>query len=249
MVITTVLLYFVARERWNWSALRAGAVCGFFLIIDLSFFGANIIKVLDGGWFPLLLAALIFVVMLTWKKGRSILQQRIQQETEELEDFLYRIEHKDLTRVGGVAVFMNGNATRTPPALLHNLEHNKVLHERVIFVTVKTRQIPHVDPQERCKFEPMGNGFSRVRLYYGYMEKPDVPRDLAAIDYPGYEFPADDVTYFLGRETIIATKKYSGMARWREKLFAFLSRNARSATSYFRIPANRVVELGEQVEI
>ncbi|HEX6126161.1 MAG TPA: potassium transporter Kup [Pyrinomonadaceae bacterium] len=249
MVITTVLLYFVARERWNWSVLRASLVCGFFLIIDFSFFGANIIKVLDGGWFPLLLAALIFLVMATWKKGRSILQQRIQNETEELEDFLYRIEHEDLTRVGGVAVFMNGNATRTPPALLHNLEHNKVLHERVIFVTVKTRQIPHVDMHERCKFEPMGNGFSRVRLYYGYMEKPDVPGDLASIDYPGYKFPSEDVTYFLGRETIIATKKYSGMARWREKLFAFLSRNARSATSYFRIPTDRVVELGEQVEI
>lgn len=249
MVITTVLFFFVARERWNWSVLHAALVCGFFLIIDLAFFGANIIKVLDGGWFPLLLAALIFIVMLTWKKGRRILQLRIQNETGDLEDFLYRIEHQPLTRVAGVAVFMNGNATRTPPALVHNLEHNKVLHQRVIFVTVKTRQIPHVEQDERCKFEPLGNGFSRVRLYYGYMEKPDVPRDLAAIDYPGYKFPADDVTYFLGRETIIATKKYSGMARWREKLFAFLSRNARSATSYFRIPADRVVELGEQVEI
>jgi KUP system potassium uptake protein len=249
MVITTILFFFVARHRWNWTFLTASLVCGFFLIIDLAFFGANIIKVLDGGWFPLLLAGFVFLVMLTWKRGRSILQARIQDETEELEDFLARIEKQKLTRVRGVAVFMNGNATRTPPALLHNLEHNKVLHERVIFATVKTRQVPHVEPEQRCRFEPLGNGFSRVRLYYGYMEKPDVPRDLAAIDYPGYQFPVDDVTYFLGRETIIATKKYSGMARWREKLFAFLSRNARSATSYFRIPADRVVELGEQVEI
>ncbi|CAN5548186.1 potassium transporter Kup [soil metagenome] len=249
MVITTILFYFVARERWKWGVLPTGLMCIFFLVIDLSFFGANIIKVLDGGWFPLMLAALIFIAMLTWKKGRSILQRRIQDETDELGDFLYKIEHRDFTRVAGVAVFMNGNATRTPPALLHNLEHNKVLHERVIFVTVKTRQIPYVEEDERYRFEPLGNGFSRVKLYYGYMEKPDVPRDLASIDFPGFNFPSDHVTYFLGRETIIATKKYAGMARWREKLFALLSRNARSATSYFRIPADRVVELGEQVEI
>lgn len=249
MVITTVLFYFVARERWKWGRLMAGLICGSFLLIDLAFFGANIIKVLDGGWFPLLLAALVFLVMVTWKKGRSILQRRIQNETDELAGFLSKIEHRTPTRVPGTAVFMNGNATRTPPALLHNLEHNKVLHDRIMFVTVKTRQVPYVDAHERCRFEALGNGFSRVRLYYGYMEKPDVPRDLAAIEFPAHRLPSDDVTFFLGRETIISTKKYSGMARWREKLFAFLARNARSATSYFQIPPDRVVELGEQVEI
>jgi KUP system potassium uptake protein len=249
MVITTVLFYFVARERWNWGALPASLLCISFLVIDLSFFGANIIKVLDGGWFPLVLAGAIFLIMLTWKKGRSILQLRIQEETQDLEEFLSEIEHKKIQRVKGTAVFMNGNATRTPPALMHNIEHNKVLHERIIFVTVKTRQIPHVESFERYRFEHLGNGFSRIRIYYGYMEKPNIPQVLESVEYPGFSFKATDATFFLGRETIIASAKYPGMAKWREKLFSFLSRNARSATSYFKIPPGRVVELGEQVEI
>lgn len=249
MVITTVLFYFVARERWNWGVIPTASLCGVFLVIDLAFFGANIIKVLDGGWFPLMLAAAIFITMMTWKKGRSILQMRIQNESQMLEEFLAEIERRKPTRVPGMAIFMNGNATRTPPALLHNIEHNKVLHEKVLFITVKTRPIPYVDYSERSSFESLGNGFSRVRIYYGYMEKPDIPRELATLGQPGFVFRPEETTYFLGRETIISTSKYSGMARWRERLFSFLTRNARSATSYFRIPADRVVELGEQVEI
>lgn len=249
MVITTILFYFVARERWNWGFAPTAALCSFFLVIDCAFFGANVIKVLDGGWFPLMLAALIFVVMMTWKKGRSILTNRIQRETELLEEFLTKAEQQNLTRVPGLAVFMNGNATRTPPALLHNLEHNKVLHKRILFITVKTRPIPYVEQEERCKFQHLGNGFNRLKIYYGYMEDPDIPKELANITRFGFVFNPKETTYFLGRETIISTKKYSGMALWREKLFALLSKNARSATAYFRIPANRVVELGEQVEI
>jgi KUP system potassium uptake protein len=249
MAITTVLFYFLAREKWNWSRPAALSLCGVFLVIDLAFFGANIIKLLDGGWFPLVLAATIFLVMLTWKKGRTILQKRIQEETQGLVEFLDEIEHRQIARVPGIAVFMNGNASRTPPALMHNLEHNKVLHEKIIFVTVKTVSVPYVDADERYRFEHLGNGFSRIRIYYGYMEEPDVPRVLSNIDDPGFRFDVERSTFFLGRETIIATKKYSGMSRWREKLFALLSRNARSATSYFKIPPGRVVELGEQVEI
>ena len=249
MVITTILLYVVARERWNWSFKAAALMCGFFLLIDLAFFGANIIKILDGGWFPLLLATAIFIVMMTWKKGRSILTTRIQSETELLEEFLEKIERRKILRVAGTAIFMNGNATRTPPALLQNLEHNKVLHERIIFLTVKTRPIPFVDAEERIRYEHLGNGFSRLKIYYGYMEEPNIPHELANFEYPGFTFKPADTTFFLGRETIIATKKYSGMARWREKLFGLLSRNARSATAYFGIPVNRVVELGEQIEI
>lgn len=249
MVITTVLFYFVARQRWGWGFAPTAALCGIFLIIDLSFFGSNVIKILDGGWFPLTLAVAIFLLMMTWKKGRSILTTRIQQETDLLEVFLQKAERKKFPRVPGTAIFMNGNATRTPPALLHNLAHNKVLHERVIFVTVKTRPIPYVNEDERVKIEVMGNGFSRLKIYFGYMEKPDVPNILQNIQQPGFVFKPEEATYFFGRETIIATKKYSGMARWREKLFAILSKNARSATSYFRIPPDRVVELGEQIEI
>ncbi len=249
MVITTILFYVVARNLWNWSFLPTAALCLTFAIIDIAFFGANIIKFFDGGWFPLTLAAIIFLLMTTWKKGRSILTARIQEETELLEVFLQRAERKKFPRVPGTAIFMNGNATRTPPALLHNLEHNKVLHERIIFLTVKTRPIPYVNDFERVKIEVMGSGFSRLKVYYGYMEKPDIPDILSNITQPGFVFKPEEATYFLGRETIIATKKYSGMARWREKLFALLSKNARSATSYFRIPPDRVVELGEQIEI
>ena len=220
MAITTVLFYVVARERWNWSFLPTAALCLFFLIIDLSFFGANIIKFFDGGWFPLLLAAIVFLLMMTWKKGRSILARRVQEETQLLDEFLEEIGRHPPTRVPGTAVFMNGNATRTPPALLHNLEHNKVLHERVLFLTVKTRQIPHVDPEDRIEFEVLSNGFSRMRVYYGYMEDPDIPAVLKNIRQPGFVFEPNQTTYFLGRETIIATMKYSGMARWRKTFLA-----------------------------
>jgi KUP system potassium uptake protein len=249
MVITTILFYVVARELWKWNFWPTAALCGIFLAIDLAFFGANLIKFFAGGWFPVLLAVVIFTVMMTWKKGRSILTARIQAETEPLEEFLEKVERQKLTRVPGTAIFMNGNATRTPPALLHNLEHNKILHERILFVTVKTRPIPYVEAHERVKYEHLSNGFSRMKIYYGYMEDPNIPKVFESIQQPGFVFKPDETTYFLGRETIIATKKYSGMARWREKLFALLSRNARSATAYFGIPADRVVELGEQIEI
>lgn len=249
MVITTILFYVVARELWNWRATPTLALCSIFVVIDLAFFGANIIKVADGGWFPLVLATVIFIVMLTWKKGRSILQTRISEETQPLEDFLYDFGHRAIHRVPGTAVFMNGNASKTPPALIRNLIHNKVLHEKVIFLTVKTRQIPYVSPSERYIFEPLGNGFTRIKVYYGYMEDPDIPRELMSISEPGFRFDASTATYFLGRETVISTSKYSTMSRWRERLFSLLLRNARSATSFFSIPPNRVVELGEQVEI
>jgi len=249
MVITTVLFYFVARERWNWGLLPTAALCGTFLVIDLAFFGANIIKVFDGGWFPLGLAALIFTIMVTWKKGRSIVQRRVQDETQPLEEFLHDIEKQQLTRVPGLAVFMNGNASRTPPAMVHNLEHNKVLHERILFVTVKTRPIPYVPEDERARLEGLGNGFWRVKLYYGYMEDPNVPHELETLSRPGLILRRADISYFLGRETIISTRKASGMARWRERLFALLSKNATTATAYFGIPPERVVELGEQVEM
>lgn len=249
MVITTTLFYVVARERWNWGFAPTASLCGAFLLIDLAFFGANAIKILDGGWFPLTLAAVIFTMMMTWKKGRSILTMRIQEETEILEDFLEKVEKQKITRVPGTAVFMNGNASRTPPAFMHNLEHNKVMHEKILFVTVKTRPIPYVDAGERYNYEQLTNGFSRLKIYYGYMEDPDIPKILSEIKQPRIKFNPDDTTYFLGRETIIAVAKYSGMARWRERLFGVMSKNARSATAYFRIPPNRVVELGEQIEI
>jgi len=248
MVITTILFYVVARERWGWSFLTAGSLAAFFLVIDLAFFGANIIKVAHGGWFPLLLAAIVFTVMTTWKKGRRILSERIQSDAQLLEEFLQEVARRPPTRVRGTAVFMNGNATRTPPALQQNLEHNKVLHERVLFLTVKTKQVPYVDPEERVEIESIGNGFYRLRVFYGYMEDPDIPKVLAKIDAAGLAFDAAETTYFLGRETIMASKR-PGMPIWREKIFALISRNANSATAYFCLPPDRVVEMGSQVEI
>jgi KUP system potassium uptake protein len=248
MVITTILFYVVAREGWGWSRLTAGLLALFFLVIDLSFFGANIIKVAQGGWFPLLLAAMVFTVMMTWKKGRRILSERIQSDSQPLEDFLQEIERRPPLRVPGTAIFMNGNATRTPPALIHNLEHNKVLHQRVLFLTVKTRLVPYVEEHERVEIEPIGNGFYRLRVFYGYMEDPEIPRVLENVQAPGFKFDPKDTTYFLGRETIMASKR-PGMALWREKIFALISRNATSATAYFCLPPDRVVELGSQVEI
>jgi KUP system potassium uptake protein len=248
MVITTVLFYVVARERWGWNPLATLALAAIFLIIDLAFFGANIIKVTHGGWFPLLLAAMVYIVMTTWKKGRRILSERIKAEARPLEDFLQEKMRRPPTRVSGAAIYMNSNATMTPPALLHNLEHNKVLHERVIFLTVKTEQAPYVEPDERVKVEPLNPGLYRIRVLYGFMEDPNIPQALENLQAPGLALDLRETSYFLGRETIISTKR-PGMARWREKLFSLISRNATTATAYFGLPPGRVVELGEQIEI
>jgi KUP system potassium uptake protein len=249
MVITTILFHVVARERWGWNAWAAGGLALAFLVIDAAFFGANIIKVGQGGWLPLALAALIYTVMLTWKRGRRVLAERIQREAKPLDAFLKDVQSQPITRVPGTAIFMSGAASRTPPALLHNLEHNKVLHQQIIFVTVKTEQIPHVADAERLLVEHFGSGLYRVKIHYGFMEEPNIP---AVIDQTaGQALPRidpGDTTYFLGRETIISTSR-PGMAKWREKLFALMSRNATTATAYFGIPPDRVVELGEQIEI
>ena len=248
MVITTVLFYVVARNVWGWGLLPTALLALFFLIIDLAFFGANIIKVASGGWFPLVLAAMVFIVMTTWKKGRRILTERIQSEARPLEEFLQEITRRPPTRVPGTAIFMNGNASRTPSALLHNLEHNKVLHKRILFLTVKTRQVPFVAPEERVEIESLGDGLNRLKVYYGFMEDPDIPKVLENVRMPGWAYDPKDTTYFLGRETLIASKR-PGMALWREKIFSFISHNATSATAYFCIPPDRVVEMGEQIEI
>lgn len=249
MVITTILFYVVARERWGWPTMLVAPLAAAFLIIDLAFFGANIIKVGQGGWLPLAIAAAIYTVLLTWKRGRRILAERIQAEAKPLDEFLKEVQSRPITRVPGTAIFMSGSASRTPPALLHNLEHNKVLHEQIIFVTVKTEQIPHVKEDQRLQVEHFGDGIYRARVFYGFMEEPNIPRVLEENEGQGLpRIDRRDTTYFLGRETIISTSR-PGMAQWREKLFALMSRNATTATAYFGIPPDRVVELGEQIEI
>src|SRR6476661_1406348 len=236
MVITTVLFYVVSRRVWHWNALSAGALAAFFLVIDLAFFGANVIKVAKGGWLPLLLAGLVFSVMTTWKNGRKILNERLRTLSRPLDDFLAGIEARRPLRVPGTAVFMNGVATRTPPALVRNLEHNKVLHERIVFVTVKTRQVPFVPTEQRLEVEALGGGCYRLRIYFGFMEEPNIPKVLASISDPEIAIDPQATTFFLGRQTIIATRRRAGMARWRERLFSRISLNATTATAYFCIP-------------
>jgi KUP system potassium uptake protein len=249
MVITTILFHEVAQYRWKWNTVAAGLLAAVFLVIDLAFFGANIIKVGQGGWLPLVIAGLIFLLMVTWKRGRSILAERIQEEAQPLDHFLKALESMPIARVPGTAIFMSGTASKVPPALMHNVEHNKVLHQLVIFVTVKTEQVPHIADDKRLVVEHFGEGMYRVKANYGFMEEPNIPKVLEAA--AGRQLPRidpHDITYFLGRETIISTSR-RGMARWREKLFALMSRNATTATAYFGIPPGRVVELGEQIEI
>ena len=248
MVITTVLLGVVAREKWGWSLPPLLALCGFFLVIDLAFFGANVIKIPAGGWFPLVVGAAIFLLMTTWKKGRRILASRMLSLAIPMEDFLRDVGAKPPLRVPGTAIFMTGTGTGTPTALEHNLEHNKVLHERVLLLTVKTRQTPHVEPKDRVRVEPLGQEFYRLTINYGFMEDPDIPKVLASLEAPDPVIDPEETTFFLGRETVIASKQ-PGMMLWREKLFALMSRNASSATAYFCLPPDRVVEMGSQVEI
>ncbi|MHB1222991.1 MAG: potassium transporter Kup [Gemmatimonadaceae bacterium] len=247
MVVTTMLLYFVMRERWGWSRWRAMPVTAIFLVIDLAFWSANLLKIPHGGWFPLVVGAVVFTLLTTWKRGRLMLSKRMRERTLPRELFVQNMAHSPPTRVPGTAVFMYG-ATGTPPALLHNLKHNKVLHERVVFLSIITEEVPSVPAGERLHVEALGYGLFQVELRYGFMEDVDVPAALAMVTHEGLDFPPMETTYFLGRETLIATRR-RGMALWREHLFAVMSRNARSATSYFRLPPNRVVELGAQIEI
>ena len=248
MVFTTLLFAAVARARWRWSWVRVGALAAAFLVVDLGFWAANLHKIPHGGWFPLVVAGVIFTLMTTWKTGRQILSSRMQATTLPFDLFVQDLERNSPARVPGTAVFMYGNADGTPPALLHNLVHNKVLHERVVLLTVETQEIPLVAEADRVSVEEEGHGFYRVWIRYGFTEEPDIPAALARVKVPGLDLTPMKTSYFLGRETLIPSSK-PGMAIWREHLFAVMSRNARTATSFFGLPPNRVVELGAQIEL
>lgn len=248
MLITTLLAYLVARGSWGVSRGVAGSLAVFFLVIELGFFGANIIKIAQGGWFPLAIGALIYTALSTWKKGRWLLAARIVERLYPLDQFLQDVAKHPRHRVPGTAVFMTSNLQGTPPTLLHNLEHNKVLHDRVILLTVVTSAVPHVDPHHRVQIEPLSQGFFRVTMHFGFMEDPNIPAALAHASTPAFPIVLEETTFFLGTETLLVTKR-PGMALWRERLFVLMSRNALRATSFFKIPPERVVEIGMQVEL
>jgi KUP system potassium uptake protein len=248
MVVTTLLLFRVQRERWGWPLWIAGLFTAFFLAVDLAFWGANLVKIPAGGWFPLVVGAGIFTLMATWKTGRRILADRLTAGSLPIEMFLQDVAARPPHRVPGTAVFMYGNPTGTPPALLHSLKHYRVLHERTVFLAVTTEEVPHVDPGARLEVTELGHGFYRIGIRYGFMEDPNVPEALAGVRLPGLDLRALHTSYFLGRETLIPSSK-PGMAVWREKLFALMARNARPATAFFGLPPNRVVELGAQIEL
>lgn len=248
MVLTTILFAVVAAMRWKW---RRGLVIGMaavFLIVDLAFWGANIYKVPQGGWFPLVVAALCFVAMTTWKRGRGILDDRLREDSLPFDLFLQSLAKMPLTRVPGTAVFMFRRAGSTPPSLLHNIKHNKILHERVVLLAIQTEEVPYVEPENRAEIVDHGQGIFAITARYGFMEDPDIPELLASLQLEGVSFAPENTSYFLGRETLLATKR-PGMAIWRERLFAWMSRNALPAAYFFRLPPNRVVELGAQIEL
>jgi KUP system potassium uptake protein len=248
MVITAVLLHVIAIERWRWPPALALTITSAFLAIDLTFFGANLLKLFQGGWLPIMIGASIFTGMTTWKTGRRLMAERLVARAIPIDHFLTAITAAPPIRVPGTAVFMTAQPRGIPPALAHNLRHNKMLHERVVLLTVSTAPVPHVAEDHRITTHPIGYGIYSIRLVYGFMEDPHVPDALRAAHAAGLDIDTEDITYFLGRETILVTGR-RGMARWREKLFVLMTRNAVAATSFFRLPAERVVELGVQVEI
>lgn len=248
MVITTLLLYVVARRQWRQNFALAALLAVFFVAIDFVFLSANLVKIGQGGYVPLILAAGVHIMMVTWRKGRQILADRLRVSIMPLGDFLQSVKTNPPVRVPGAAIFMVGDPDTTPPALLHNVKHNKVLHEKIVILTVVTRELPTVPHVERVKMEKIDDGFYRVIAHYGFTDTPDVMEIVQRLHETGMKTRSEDLTFFLGRETLIATDR-PGMAIWREHLFSFMSRNAQRATAFFNIPPDQVIEVGIQVEL
>ncbi|HEY5090049.1 MAG TPA: potassium uptake protein [Polyangia bacterium] len=248
MAITSILFYYVARDMWHWSRARAGALLTLFLCFDLSFFVACSAKIAHGGWFPILVAVAIFTVMLTWKRGRALLAERIAADSLPLGVFLADIETTKPYRVPGCAVFLSSTRRGTPNVLLHHFKHNKVLHQQVVILSMTTDAIPEVMVADKVRIKSFGQGFWGVTAHFGFKESPDVIGVLRLCKAQGVPINEADTSFYLGRETLRSVKG-AGMAEWRKILFRFLSRNARSATDFFSLPPNRVVEIGAQIEL
>jgi KUP system potassium uptake protein len=247
MLIDSILISVVLRQMWNWNRYAVAALLVLFFTVDFSYLSANLLKIPAGGWFPLLVGAIAFTFLTTWAKGRQLMIARMNEASLPMEIFI-KSAAPSAARVPGTAVFMTSSASGVPHALLHNLKHNKVLHERVILLTVRIEDVPYVTAEKRLETKDYGAGFYRVVLRYGFMEEIDVPAALAQLKQIGAQCKMMDTSFFLARQTLLASSR-PGMAIWREKLFAWMLRNAESAMEFFKLPTNRVVELGSQVEI
>jgi KUP system potassium uptake protein len=248
MLITSIMLGVLMLYVWKWNRWLAGGLVGLFLIVDGTYFASNITKIPDGGWFPLLVALVSFTVLTTWARGRQLLRERLASSALPLPVFIKSVS-RSVHRVRGTSIFLSASADVVPAALLHNLKHNQVLHERVIILNVKVEEIPQVARERRVEFHDAGDGFYRMILHYGFMEEVDIPRDLAFIKDCGEPFNMMSTSFFLGRQKLVASDKYAGMALWREKLFAWMLKSSESAMEFFKLPTNRVVELGSQLQI
>jgi KUP system potassium uptake protein len=248
MLVTTFLTFFVVRFGWGYPLALCFAATGFFILVDVAFFSSALLKVVEGGWFPLALGAVVFIVMTTWRRGRVLAVAAQRRTAIPLAPFLKSLSTDPPIRVSGTAVFMAGDPEGVPQALLHTLKHYKVLHERVVFLTVVTRNIPWVPAPERVAVEPLGHGFYRLMAYFGFMDRPDVSAMLDLCKDCGLAFDLMQTTFFLSRATVIPATK-EGMALWREHLFAIMARNAHTAADYYNIPTNCVIELGTKIEI
>ena len=248
MGITTLLMASYVRKAWRWSMSKVLLVTIPLLIIDLGFFAANVAKIPDGGWFPIVAAIAIILFMTTWRTGRRLLAERIRRGEVPIDDFLAELEGSTITRVPGTAVFLFKGSGAAPPALLTNTKHNRVVHERVILLSVLTSDAPYVDEANRGEVQEFGQGFHQVTLHYGFMDEPDVESGLLSLHDDRLPITAGELTFFLGRETVIAAPIH-GMAQWRERLFALQLRTSASAARFFRLPTDRVIEVGSQVEI
>lgn len=248
MTCTSILAYFVIRRTWGWGRFKAMIVISFFLIFDFAFLGSTLIKIPDGGWFPIMVGGSIYFLMSTWQRGRAIVAARLMQNATPITQFVRDVERQQPLRVPGIAIFMTSNVDSTPPALLHNLKHNRILHEQMVLLTITTTDEPYVRSRERTKVETLAPNFYRIIASYGFMQTPSIFEILDSAKKQGFSYVFEEITFFLGRETILPSH-HPGMMIWRERLFAFMLRNAQRATAFYQIPPDQVIEVGIQVEI
>ena len=249
MLITSALLFIAMREIWGWSLAAAGAVAGAFVIVDASFFAANLAKVAEGGYVPLVLAALVYGVMYIWHLGASAVFARLQEQTVPVDDFMARIAEARIPRVPGTAVFLTRTQRDAPPVMVWHVRHNRALHERVFVLTIITESVPWVSSSQRLTVQELAPGFWRASAHFGFMERPDIPALLRQAHQRGCTIDLSDVTYYVGHETVVPRGDAKALPRVVEALFAFMQRNASYLTDYFRLPAEQVVEIGRQVAI